>query len=107
MVATARKVRVHATSAKAYMKLEGIGRLLTDFGVEKPAETGIPAIHDHLTEIARGAGAGYNAQTALDRLDQLRDEIAFFFGAQLQPPTPEVEQARTRLRREHADCCTA
>jgi len=57
MVATARKVRVHATSAKAYMKLEGIGRLLTDFGVEKPAETGIPAIHDHLTEIARGAGA--------------------------------------------------
>ena len=107
MIAMARTVRVHTTSASAYSKIKKIGRLRKDYGIEEEDETGIPAIHDHLTEIAREAGAGYNAQTALNRLDQLRDEIAFFFGAHVQTPTPEVEQARTRLQRERDNFCTA
>jgi Dynamin family len=103
MVAMARTVKVHTTSANAYCKLKKIGRFRKDYGIDEVYETGIPDIHDHLTEIARDSGAGYNAQTALNRLDQLRDEVAFFFRAKVQTLTPEMEQARTRLQRERDD----
>jgi hypothetical protein len=107
MIAMARGVRVHTTSASAYCKIKKIGRLRKDYGIEDEEGTGVPGIHDHLTEIAREVGAGYNAQTALNRLDQLRDEIAFFFRAKVQTLSPEVEQARTRIQQERDDFCAA
>jgi hypothetical protein len=107
MIAMARGVRVHTTSASAYSKIKKIGRLRKDYGIEDEDETGIPAIHNHLTDIAREAGSGCNAQTALNRLDQLQDEVAFFFRAKVQTLTPEVEQARARLQRERDDFCAA
>jgi hypothetical protein len=105
MIAMAREVRVHTTSASAYCKINKIGRLRKDYGIEQEHETGIPSIHDHLTEIAGEAGAGYNAQRALNRIDQLREEISFFFRAIVQTHTPAVEQAQTRLQRERDKFC--
>src|SRR4029077_7338980 len=56
MIAMARGVRVHTTSASSYSKIRKIGRLRKDYGIEDETETGIPGIHNHLTEIAREAG---------------------------------------------------
>ena len=100
MIETARQIRVIATSARAYIKLRGIAPLRKDYGIGDESETGIPEIHQHLSEIAKRVGASFNAQTALKRLDQLRDEIAFFFRAKTQAPTPKLEQARNRLQTE-------
>jgi hypothetical protein len=100
MVEVARHVRVHTTSANAYNKLMGIGRLRKDYGLTDIEETGIPAVHDHLTQISRKAGGAFNAEAALKRLDQLGNEIAFFFRAKARGPAAEVDQARTRFQRE-------
>ncbi len=100
MIEMARQVHVHATSASAYNKLKGIGGLRKDYGLTEERDTGIPGIHQHLSEIGRSAGAAFNAQMALTQLDKLRDEITFFFRAKEKTPTPEVEQARSRLPQE-------
>ena len=88
MIEVARRVRVHATSARGYNKLVGVGRLRKDYGITDVNETGIPGVHEHLADIGRQAGAVFNARTALNRLDRLRDEITFFFaqGRRPQPP---------------------
>jgi len=100
MIKMAGQVKIHTTSASAYNKLNGIGRLRKDYGITDNNETGIPGILDHLSEIRKKAGAQFNAETALRRLDQLQDEIAFFFRAKATAPTPEVEQAKTRIQKE-------
>ena len=100
MIEIARKVIVHTTSATAYNKLKGIGRLRKDYGLSSDIDTGIPGVLDHLSQIGKEAGEAFNAETALTRLDQLRDELSFFFRAKAQTPTPEMEQARSRIQRE-------
>jgi len=100
MIEIARKVRVHTTSASAYNKLKGIGRLRKDYGLSIEDDTGIPGVIRHLSEIGKQAGAAFNAETALKRLVQLRDEISFFFRAKAQLPAPEMEQARSRIQKE-------
>jgi hypothetical protein len=100
MVKMARQVKVHTTSANAYNKLNKIGRLRKDYGISDSKETGIPDILDHLAEISKKAGAQFNAQTALRKLDQLEEEIAFFFRAKAIAPSPEVEQAKSRIQKE-------
>lgn len=100
MIEIARQVQVYPTSANAYMKVKGIGRLRKDYGL-KEEETGIPGVHQHLLEIARKAGTTSRVEMALKRLDQLRDEIAFFFRAKAQSPSPEVDKARANIQAEH------
>jgi len=100
MIQMARRVIVHATSASAYNKLKGIGRLRKDYGLENEEETGIPGIHRHLSWIAGTHGAASNAQTALKRLDKLKEEIAFFFGARAQPSFQKLAEARSRFAQE-------
>lgn len=100
MIKMARQVKIHTTSASAYNKLNGIGRLRKDYGITDNNETGIPGILDHLSEIRKKAGAQFNAETALRRLDQLQDEIAFFFRAKATAPTPKGEQAKRRIQKE-------
>lgn len=100
MVEMARRVRVHTTSANAYNKIKGIVRLRRDFGLVDENDTGIPAVHQHLSEIGRDSGALFNGRMALKRLDQLGDEISFFFRAREKAPTPEVGQAHNRLPQE-------
>jgi hypothetical protein len=100
MLDLANKVTVHTTSASAYMKIKGIGRLRRDYGLEKVDDTGIPGIHEHLARIAREAGADFNATMAMSRLGQLASEIAFFFRAEAQAGSPEADNARQRIRDE-------
>ncbi|MBZ5627184.1 MAG: dynamin family protein, partial [Acidobacteriia bacterium] len=102
MLEMARRVRVHATSANAYMRLEGIGRLRKEYGLTDAKETGIPEVHDHLRQIGRDAGLFSNARVAYQRLRQLRDEIAFFFRARTQEVRPGVDEATRRLQTELA-----
>lgn len=101
MAAMAREVRVHATSANAYMKLEGIGRLRRDFGIEQSDETGIPGVHQHLAQIGKEAGAAFSAQAARLRLMRLKEEIAFFFRAQAQRPSEATGAVRSRIQAQH------
>lgn len=101
MIEMARQTQVHTTSANAYMKLKGIARLRKDYGIDQEEATGIPGVHQHLIEIAQKAGAVSRVETALKRLDQLRNEIAFFFRAKAQSPSPEVDKARTKIQAEH------
>ncbi|MCA9421182.1 MAG: hypothetical protein KC592_09195, partial [Nitrospira sp.] len=100
MMEMAGNVKIHTTSANAYMKLNRIGRLRKDYGLTKEEETGIPGIHQHLTEIGQEIGAEFNAEMALKRINQLSDEIAFFFRATGKDETPKVEQARSRFHQE-------
>jgi len=100
MIDIARTVRVHTISASAYNKLKGVGRLRKDYGIHNENDTGIPDVLQHLSEIGTGAGESFNAETSLTRLDQLRDEISFFFRGKTQSTTPEMEQARFRIERE-------
>jgi hypothetical protein len=100
MIKMARQVNVHTVSANAYNRLMRIGRLRRDYGISDIQETGIPDILDHLSEISKKAGAQFNAETALGRLGQLEEEIAFFFRAKATAATPEVEQARARIQKE-------
>lgn len=100
MVKMARQVHVHATSASAYNKLKNIGRLRKDYGISDTNQTGIPNILEYLSIISNNAGGQFNAQTALNRLDQLAEEIAFFFRAKATMPTPKVGQARERIQKE-------
>ena len=101
MIQMARDVRVHTTSASAFNRLRGIGRLRRDYGLDEEADTGIPGVIEHLAEIGRVAGAGFNARTALCRLDQLSSEIEFFFRAKGQNPSSPGGEARTRLQTEY------
>lgn len=101
MVAMAREVTVHATSANAYMRLRHIGNLRRDFGIENIRETGIPGIHAHLDRIGREAGTEFCARAADLRLKQLREEITFFFRAQAQRPTAQLQEARARIQERH------
>ncbi len=100
MIEMAKKVKIHTTSASAYNKLNNIGRLRKDYGISDSRETGIPNILDHLSEIRKKAGAQFNAETALRKLDQLEEEIAFFFRAKGAAPTPEAKTARERIQKE-------
>lgn len=101
MVGIARGITVHATSANAYMKLKGIGKLRRDFGIQHDDETGIPGVHRHLKQIGKEAGAEYSARAAEARLNQLREEITFFFRATAQRPTTELQEARARIQQQH------
>ncbi len=100
MIRVAENVTVHTTSASAYNKLKGIGRLRKDYGLECESETGIPEIHEHLLEIARNHGAAFNARMALKRLDKLREEIAFFFRAKSQPASQKLDEAHSWFAKE-------
>ena len=92
MVQMAREVRVHTTSANAYIKIKKIARLRKDYGLEDENDTGIPGIHEHLATIGEETGTGYNAHTALKRLTQLREEMTFFFSR----PTPSSHRTHRR-----------
>lgn len=105
MIDMARQVCVHTTTASAYIKIKKIARRTKDYGVDDEVDTGIPAVHKHLLEISAKVGAGFNAQNALRRLDQLHDEIVFFFRARAQAPTREMEQARLKLQQECSEFC--
>jgi hypothetical protein len=100
MLAIARNIRVHATSANAYIKIMGIARRRKDYGIDDEIDTGIPGVHQHLSEISAKAGAQFNAQIALARLSLLEKEILFFFRARAQAPTAERERARNKLQEE-------
>lgn len=100
MLEVARQVEVHTTSANAYNKLTGVGRLRKDYGLTDVQDTGIPEVHAHLAQIAKKKGEAFHAETAVKRLDQLANEIAFFFRAKAEAPSAEVEQARTRFQQE-------
>lgn len=100
MLDMASKVAVHTTSASAFMKLQGIGRLRKDYGLDSLQDTGIPDIHDHLSKIANEAGAEFNATMAQRRIEQLSSEIAFFFRAAAKATTPETNQVRARIQEE-------
>ncbi|CAG1003384.1 hypothetical protein MTYP_03088 [Methylophilaceae bacterium] len=100
MLNLASNVSVHTTSASAYMKIRGIGRLRKDYGLDQAEDTGIPSVHEHLAKIAREAGAEFNASMALKRLDQLGAEIAFFFRAAAKAATPDAQQVRQRIEEE-------
>jgi hypothetical protein len=93
-------IAVHTTSASAYMKLKGIGRLRKDYGLTDANDTGIPAIHRHLRDIAKEAGAEFNASMAIRRLDQLGGEVAFFFRAAAQAGSPDAATVRQRIQVE-------
>lgn len=101
MIEMARQVPVHTTSASAYIKLKGIARLRKDYGLDHEEGTGIPGVHQHLLEIANKAGLPFKAEMALKRLDQLHDEMAFFFRAKAQAASPVVDDARSRIQHEH------
>lgn len=107
MIQIAREIHVHATSASAYIRLKGFARLRRDYGIDDPEDTGIPGVHRHLEEIGCQAGASFNAQTAVRRLDQLTDEIVFFFRANSRVPTAQMEQARVEFQRERENFCRA
>jgi hypothetical protein len=100
MVQMARHVQVHTTSARAYNKIKGVGRLKKDYGLADERDTGIPDVHEHLKEIGKTAGSASSAEMATNQLDKLKDEITFFFRAKEKAPTPEVEQARSKLPQE-------
>lgn len=105
MIQVAREIRVHATSASAFIRLMGFARLRRDYGISDPDDTGIPGVHRHLEEIGRQAGVAFNAQTAIRRLDQLSDEIVFFFRANSQVPSSQMDRARTEFQRERDNYC--
>lgn len=107
MLDLASHVAVHTTSASAYMKLQGIGRLRKDYGLDDIEDTGIPAVHSHLRAIAREAGAELNANMARRRVEQLGAEIAFFFRATAQAATPAAAEARQRIQEEMTKFATA
>jgi hypothetical protein len=107
MVTIAREVEVHATSANAYMRLNNIGRLRRDFGIHEVEETGVPAVHRHLERIGKEAGAEFGAHAAELRLNRLREEITFFFRGKEQESTPQLEDARARIQKQHESFQTA
>ena len=100
MLDLASNVAVHTTSASAYMKLQGIGRLRKDYGLDDIEDTGVPAVHSHLRAIAREAGAELNANMARRRIEQLGSEVAFFFRATAQAATPAAAEARQRIQEQ-------
>lgn len=102
MLDLARRLKVHTTSANAYMKLQGIGGLRKDYGLTRLDDTGIPAVHRYLREIAREAGTDFHMGMAAKRLDQLRNEIAFFFRAASHAESPDAHKARERIQAELA-----
>jgi hypothetical protein len=106
MLALAKNVEVHATSAAAYCRLANIGRRRKDYGLASLEETGIPGIHCLLRRISEEAGGDFTARTAVERLDQLGTEISLFFQANSKAPSPESGRARRKLLEEHASLNT-
>jgi hypothetical protein len=106
MLNLASNVSVHTTSASAYMKICGIGRLRKDYGLDQADDTGIPSVHEHLAKIAREAGAEFNAAMALKRLEQLGAEIAFFFRSAAKAATPDADRVRQRINEEMSNFAT-
>jgi hypothetical protein len=96
----ARTVAVHTTSARAYNKLAGVGRVIKDYGLEDERDTGIPEVRQHLRTIAQKAGADFNLRSASTRLQHLRQEIATFYRAKGEASSPGVGEARRRFREQ-------
>lgn len=107
LIDTAKHLKIHTTSASAYCKIMNIAPLRRDYGIKDILDTGIPDIHEHLTEIKRGSCAMFMVQTASKRLDQLASEIEFFFscesGGSLSPdgtgPRPISQRTPTVFSR--------
>lgn len=100
MIDLAANVRVHAVSASAFNVLNKVLRSNKDYGIHHADDTGIPAIHDHLSQIVHEVGEGLIARTSITRTLQLRDEVAFFFRAEASRHTPEVARTRQALEAE-------
>lgn len=100
MLDMARSVRVHTTSASAYNKLSGVGRLRKDYGLHDERDTGIPEVRAHLRAIGLEAGSDFNVRSASGRLDHLRKEIEAFYRAKGEASSPGVGEARRRFREQ-------
>lgn len=100
MLSVTRQIQVHATSAAAYCRLRGIGRLRRDYGIPELEETGIPGIHRLLEQIDREVGARFAAQIALRRIEQLCNDVQFFFRGHQQTARPDLERASASLNQE-------
>ncbi|MBI3073659.1 MAG: dynamin family protein [Deltaproteobacteria bacterium] len=99
-----KNAKVHAVSANAYMKLEKIGRLRKDYGIEDPNDTGIPGIHSQLNQIALAADGVQSSRAAIERLRHLKEEIEQFFRARARP---KAAQAREHIDKRVASFSTA
>jgi len=97
MVAMARTVKVHTTSANAYCKLKKIGGFAKTTASMRYTKQ-VSRLFMIISRRSPGIQGGYNAQTALNRLDQLRDEVAFFFSCKSPNPYPEMEQPHSAPR---------
>lgn len=94
------KASIFTVSASAYNSLRKIGRSFTDYGLASVEDTGIPDVLAHLRFLASEVGAGLTGRTALQRVDQLREEVTLFFRARAAAGSPAVAQARTSLQEE-------
>jgi hypothetical protein len=102
LIDMAHHIEVYATSANAYCRLEGIGSLLKDYGIDRIEDTGIPAIHALLQHIGQDFGTAFYVNIAIQRLTQLCDEITFFFRTKTQKSSPEIDQVRELVEQETA-----
>ena len=102
MLSLVEQINVHTTSANAYMQLVGMANMNVHYGFKREEQTGVPEVRDHLRSIAKDIGEDYHATLAIRRLEQLSEEIAFFFRAAAQAGAPESEQIRERVLSEKA-----
>ena len=98
----ARAAPIHAVSASAYNRMQGIVRSTVDLGLGHVDETGIPGVHKAVRAIADEVGAGLTGRTVVQRARHLHAEIAEFFRARAAAGNPAAARAKAQLDQEVA-----
>jgi hypothetical protein len=100
MVDLARHAPIHCVSPTIYNQMTGVVPASDRKPMADMAETGIPGVIQALAAIADEVGSGLTGRTALQRVENLRSEIATFFRARAAAGNPAVARAKTSLEAE-------
>jgi GTPase SAR1 family protein len=100
MIDLASQAPIHAVSTRAYNNITGIVRSTQQFGLTNVEDTGIPGVINALNTISDEVGAGLTSRTVIQRIENLRSEVAAFFRARASAGNPVVARAKESLEEE-------
>jgi energy-coupling factor transporter ATP-binding protein EcfA2 len=95
---TLKQTKVFVVSTRAYMQLSDIGRVLKDYGIESLADTGIPALLRHLSDVCSKQDLRAHNEDIERRLSFVVGEVRSFFLAK----SSQIELQQGALRQKAA-----
>lgn len=100
---TLRKSAIFTVSTPAYMRLQKIGQVRKDYGIENPADTGVPGLLAHLARICSQQDLNAHHAAVNRKLDLIIKEAQVFFSTrrtQLENLQGSIREQLNHLRNQ-------